>query len=63
MGKEIATQFQKAQSPIQDITKENTPIYILVKLKNKQKTERKGVNSNKGKATNNIQGDPQKTNK
>ena len=60
MGKEIATQVQEAQrDPYRINPRRNTPRHILIKL-TKIKFKEKKVKSSKGKATNNIQGNPHK---
>ena len=61
MGKEIVNQVQEAQSPIQDKSKEkHAKTYINQTIKNQ--IQRKYIKVSKGKATNNIQGNPHKAN-
>ena len=56
MGKERATQFQENQTVSSRINpKQNTGIHILIKLI--KSNTRVNIKSNKGKATNNTQGD------
>ena len=55
IGKEIVTQVQKAQSPIQDKPKEEqaeTHVNLTKKIQYKDKN----IKSSKGKATDNVQG-------
>ena len=60
MGKEIATEVQEAQRvPYRLNLRRNTPRHILIKL-TKIKFKEKNIKSSKGKATNKIQGNPQK---
>ena len=60
MGKEIATEVQEAQRvPHRLNLRRNTPRHILIKL-TKIKFKEKNIKSSKGKATNKIQGNPQK---
>ena len=61
MGKEIVNQVQEAQTvPYRINPRRNKPRHILIKLsKIKYK---KNIKSSKGKATNNIQGNPHKAN-
>ena len=62
MGKEIVNQVQKAQRVQYRINpRRNTPRHILIKL-SKIKYKEKNIKSSKGKATNNIQGNPHKVN-
>ena len=61
MGKEIATQIQKTQSPKQDKSKAKHPKTHISKT-NKDQTQRKNIKCSKGKATNNTQGNPHKNN-
>ena len=61
MGKERATQFQENQTVSSRINpKQNTGIHILIKLI--KSNTRVNIKSNKGKATNNTQGDTHKDN-
>ena len=61
MGKEIATQVQETQRvPNRINPRQNTPRHILIKLMSIKHKEQ--IKSSKGKATNNIQGDPHKDN-
>ena len=61
MGKEIATQVQEAQSPIQDKLKEkHTKTHSNQIGKNQR--QRKIIESSKGKMTNNTQGNSHKVN-
>ena len=55
MGKEIVTQVQETQSK----PKAKHP-KTHIKQINKDQKQRKNIKSNKGKATNNIQGKPHK---
>ena len=60
MGKEIATQVQEVQRlPYRINPMRNIPTHILIKL-TKIKFKEKNIKSSKGKATNNIQGNPHK---
>ena len=62
MGKEIATQVQEAQRvPGRINPRRNMPRHIVIKL-TKIKEEEKLLKSNKGKTTNNIQGNSHKVN-
>ena len=62
MGKEIATQVQETQRvPNRLNSRQNTPKHIVIKLM-KMKHREKNIKSNKGKATNNTQGDSHKDN-
>ena len=62
MGKEIVNQVQEAQIlPYRINPRRNTPRHILFKL-SKIKYKEKILKSSKGKATNNIQGNPHKVN-
>ena len=57
LGKEITMNVKEAQSPTQDKPKEeHTEPHIMQTNKNIKKK----IKSNKGKATNNIQGNPLK---
>ena len=57
MEKEIVNQVQKAQRvPYRINPRRNMPRHILIKLT--KTTQRKNVESSKGKATSNIQGKP-----
>ena len=61
MGKEIVNKVQKAKSPKQDKSKEkHAKTHINQTIKNQIQT--KNIKSSKEKATNNIQGNPQKVN-
>ena len=61
MGKEIVNQAQEVQrGPYRVNPRRNTPRHILIKLSKIKYKEKKL--SNKGKATNNIQGNPHKVN-
>ena len=61
MGKEIATQVQEAQRVSGRInTRRNTLTHIVIKLTKIR--QRKIIKSNKGKMTNNIQGNSHKVN-
>ena len=61
MGKEIVIQVQEAQTPRQDKPKEkHTKTHSNQTIKNK--IQRKDIESRKGKATNNIKGNPHKVN-
>ena len=61
MGKEIATQVQEAQSPIQEKPKEkHTETHS--NQSGKTQRQRKIIESSKGKTTNNIQGNSHKVN-
>ena len=57
MEKEIVNQVQKAQSPIQDKSKEKHA-KTHTNQTNKDSTQRKNMKSINGKATSNIQGKP-----
>ena len=60
MGKEIVNQVQEAQRvPYRINPKRNMPRHILIKLSNIKYKEKK---SSKGKAINNIRGNPHKVN-
>ena len=62
MGKEIVNQVQEAQRvPHRINPRRNTQRHILIKL-SKIKYKEKNIKSSKGKATNNIQGNPHKVN-
>ena len=62
MGKEIVNQGQEAQRiPYRINPRRNTPRHILIK-QSKTKYKEKILKSSKGKATNNIQGNPYKVN-
>ena len=62
MGKEIVTQVQEAlRIPYRINPRRNTQRHILIKL-SKIKYKEKNIKSSKGKATNNIQGNPHKVN-
>ena len=61
MGKEIATQVQEAQSPRQDKPKEKYTETHRNQI-DKNQRQRKSIKSNKGKPTNNIQGNSHKVN-
>ena len=62
MGKEVVSQVQKEQRvPYMINPRRNTPRHILIKLP-KIKYKEKNIESSKGKATNNIKGNPQKVN-
>ena len=62
MGKEIVNKVQEAQRvPYRIYPRRNTPRHILIKL-SKIKYKEKYMKSNKGKATNNVQGNPHKVN-
>ena len=62
MGKEIVNHVQEAQRlPNRINPRRNTPRHILIKL-SKIKYKEKNIESNKGKETNNIQGNPHKAN-
>ena len=62
MGKEIVNQVQEAQGvPYKINPRRNMPKHILIKL-SKIKYKEKKIKSIKGKATNNIQGNPHKVN-
>ena len=61
MGKEIATQVQEAQEvPYRINPRRNTPRHILIKLTKIKFKKQKKIKSSKGKAKNNIQGNPHK---
>ena len=55
MEKEIVSQVQEAQSPIQDKSKEK---HAKTHTHQTDKTQRKNIKSSKGEATSNIQGKP-----
>ena len=58
MEKEIVNQVQETQIvPYRRNQRRNTPSHILIKL-----TQRKKIKRSKGKATNDIQGNPHKVN-
>ena len=60
LGKETVTQVQEAQNvPYRLNPKTNTPRHTVIKMTN-IKDKRENTKSNKGKATNNIQGNPHK---
>ena len=60
MGKEVFNQAQEAQRvPYRINPSRNMPRHILIKL-SKIKFKEKNIKSSKGKATNNIQGNPHK---
>ena len=60
MGKEIVNQFQEAQRVQHRINpRRNMPRHILIKLSN-IKYKQKNIKRSKGKATNDIQGNPHK---
>ena len=60
MRKESLTQVQEAQRVPHKINpRRNMPRHILIKL-TKIKDKENNIKSNKGKATNNIQGNPRK---
>ena len=62
IGKEIVSQVQEAQRvPYRINPRRNTPRHILIKP-SKNKYKEKNIKSRKGKATNNIQGNPHKVN-
>ena len=62
MGKEIIIQVQvNPESPKQDKPKAKHPKTHINQI-NKDQTQRKNINSSKGKTTNNTQGDSQKDN-
>ena len=62
MAKEIVNQVQEVQRvPYRINPRRNTPRHILLKL-SKIKYKKKKIKSSKGKATNNIQGNPHKVN-
>ena len=62
MGKEIVNQVQEAQRvPYKINPRRNMSRHILIKL-SKIKYKEKNLKSSKGKATNNIQGNPHKVN-
>ena len=61
MGKEIATQVQETQSLKQDKPKVKH-LKTNIDQINEDQTQRANVKSNKGKATNNTQGDSHKDN-
>ena len=62
MGKEMVTQLQEAQRvPYRLNPRRNMPRHILIKL-SKIKYKEKNITSNKGKTTNNIQGNLHKVN-
>ena len=62
MGKEIVSQVQEGQRvPYMTNPRRNMPRHILIKA-SKIKIQRKNIKSRKGKATNNIQGNPHKVN-
>ena len=59
MGKEPLTQIQEAQRvPYKINPRRNTPIHILIKLTKIK--DRENLESNSGKETNNIHGNPNK---
>ena len=58
MGKEIVNQIQEVERvPYRKNPRRNMPRHILIKL-SKIKYKEKNIKSSKGKATNNIQGNP-----
>ena len=61
MGKEIITQVQENQSPKQDKPKVKHPKTHINQI-NKDQTQKINIKSNKGKTTNNTQGDSHKDN-
>ena len=61
MRKEIATQFQEAQSPKQG-KPEVKHLKAHINQINEDQTQTANIKSSKGKATNNSQGDPHKDN-
>ena len=62
MVKEIVNQVEEAQRvPYRINPRRNTPRNLLIKL-SKIKYKEKNIKSSKGKATNNIQGNPHKVN-
>ena len=62
MGKEIVNQVQEAQRvPYRINPRRNMPRHILIKL-SKIKIQRNNIKSSKGKATDNLQGNPHKVN-
>ena len=61
MGKQIVNQVQEVQRvPYKINTRRNTPRHIIIKLSKINTKE--NIKISKGKATNNIQGNPQKVN-
>ena len=61
MGKQIVNQVQEVQRVQYRInTRRNTPRHIIIKLSKINTKE--NIKISKGKATNNIQGNPQKVN-
>ena len=61
MGKQIVNQVQEVQRvPYRINTRRNTPRHIIIKLSKINTKE--NIKISKGKATNNIQGNPQKVN-
>ena len=63
MGKEIVNQVEEAQRvPYRINPRRNTPRNLLIKL-SRIKYKEKNIKSSKGKATNNIQGNPNKANR
>ena len=63
MGKERVNQIQDAQRVSYRINpRRNTPRHILIKL-SKINYKEENIKSSKGKATNNIQGNPYKVNR
>ena len=61
MGKEIAIQVQKTQSPQQDKSKAEHPKTHINQI-NEDQTQKTNIKICKRKATNNIQGDSHKDN-
>ena len=62
MEKEVVTQVQEARRvPYRIKPKRSMPRHILIKLTGIKHKE-KNIKRNKGKATNNIQGNPHKVN-
>ena len=60
IGKEIVNQVQEAQRvPYKINPRRNSPRHIFIKL---SKNNRKKIKSSKGKAKNNIEGNPNKVN-
>ena len=62
MGKETVSQVQEVQRvPGRINPRRNMPRHIVIKL-TKIKEKEKDIKSNKGKTTNNMQGNPHKVN-
>ena len=62
MGKEVVNQVQEEKRvPHRKNPRRNMRTHILIKL-SKKKIQRKNIESCKGKATNNIEGNPHKVN-